>query len=157
MAFDQKKTSMPPNKLNTTLGYTIINQQSIAEEFNNYFVNIGKSMANSIVSDKTSNKIKFKVNTTSNSFFQSPCSPQEVFDLIKKLKNKRAKRTLDTETKFIEYANPVLSVYFSELFNLCVKEETYSDPLEIAEIIPYLKREIVAFRKNCYILVCILM
>ena len=54
-----------------------------------------------IVSDKPSNKIDYKVNTTSNSFFLSPGSFQEVFDLIKKLKNKKAKRTSDTDTKFI--------------------------------------------------------
>ena len=49
-------------------------------------------MADSIVSDKSSNKLNCKVNTTSNSFFVSPCSSQEVFDLIKMSKNKQAKR-----------------------------------------------------------------
>ena len=97
-------------------------------------------MADSIVSDKPSNKINYKVNTTSNSFFLSLCSSQEVFDLIKKLENKKAKRTLDTETKFIKYANPVLSVYLSELFSLFVKKGTYPDPLKIAEVIPTFKK-----------------
>ena len=67
-----------------------------------------------------------------------------MFDLIKKLKNKKAKRTLDTETKFIKYANPVLSVYLSELFNLfslCVNEGTYPDPLKIAEVILIFKKK----------------
>ena len=57
LAFDKKKTNIPPTKLITTLGDTITDQQSIAEEFNKYFVNIGKSMADSIVSDKPSNNI----------------------------------------------------------------------------------------------------
>ena len=140
LAFDKKKTNIPPTKLIATLGDTITDQQSIAEEFNKYFVNIGKSMADSIVSDKPNNNINGKVNTTSNSFFLLPCSSQEVFDLIKKLQNKKAKRTLDIETKFIKYANPVLPVYLSELFNLCVKEGTYPDPLKIAEVIPIFKK-----------------
>ena len=140
LAFDKKKTSIPPTKLITTLGDTITDQQSIAEEFNKYFVNVGKSMADSIVSDKPSNEINYKVNTTSNSFFLLPCSSQEVFDLIKKLKYKKAKRTLDTETKFVKYANPVLSVYLSELFNLRVKEGTYRDPLKIAAVIPIFRK-----------------
>ena len=71
LAFDKKKTSIPPTKLITMLGDTITNQQSIAEEFNKYFVNIGKSMADSIVSDKSNDEINYKVNTTSNSFFFS--------------------------------------------------------------------------------------
>ena len=66
-----KKKNKYTTKLIITLGDTITDQQSIAEEFNNYFVNIGKSMADSIVSDKPSNKINYKVNTTSNSFFLS--------------------------------------------------------------------------------------
>ena len=97
-------------------------------------------MADSIVSDKPSNKINYNVNTTRNSFFLSQFSSQKVFDLIKKLKNKKAKRTSNTETKVMKYANPVLSVYLSELFNLCVKEETYPDPLKITEVIPILKK-----------------
>ena len=100
-------------------------------------------MAGLILSDKPSNKLNCKVNTTSNSFFVSPCSSQEVFDLIKMSKNKKAKRTLDTETKFIMFANQVLSVYLSELFNLfnlCVKEGTYPDPLKIAEVILIFKK-----------------
>ena len=97
LAFDKKKTSIPPTKLITTLGDTITDQQSVAEKLNKYFANIGKSMADSRVSDKPSNKINCKVNTTNNSFFLSPYSSQKIFDLIKKLKNKTAKRILDTE------------------------------------------------------------
>ena len=37
LAFDKKKTGIPPTKLITTLGDTITDQQSIAEEFNKYF------------------------------------------------------------------------------------------------------------------------
>ena len=97
-------------------------------------------MADSIVSDKPSNKINCKVNTTSNSFFLSPRSSQEVFDLIKNLKNKKAKRTLDAETKFIKYANPIPSVYLSKLFNLCANEGTYPDPLKTGEVILIFKK-----------------
>ena len=59
--------------------------------------------------------------------------------LNKKIKKQKSEKTLDTETKFIKYANPVLSVYLSELFNLCVKEGTYPDPLKIAEVMSIFK------------------
>ena len=76
-------------------------------------------MADSIESNKLSNTINLDVNSiSSNSIFFSPCTPQEVYDLIKKFKNKKAKRSLDTETIVIRYANSELSVYLSELFNL---------------------------------------
>ena len=97
-------------------------------------------MAYSIKSDKLSNKINSNLNLTSNSFLVLPCTSQEVYDLIKKLKNKKAKTSLDTETRFIRYVNPVLSVYLSELFNFCVKERTYPDSLKISEEIPIFKK-----------------
>ena len=53
---------MRTTKFITTFGDTITNQQSIAKEFNNYFVNKGKSMADSMLSDKQSNEINSNVN-----------------------------------------------------------------------------------------------
>ena len=88
----KKKTSVEPTKLVTTTGDTVTDRQSIAEIFNNYFVNVGKSMANSTESNKLSNAIRTNVNSTSSSFFASPCTSQEVYDLIKKLMNKKAKK-----------------------------------------------------------------
>ena len=43
---------------------------------------------------------------TNNSIFLSPSSPQEVFNVIKALKENKARRTLDVETKFLKIANP---------------------------------------------------
>ena len=95
--------------------------------------------------------------------------------LNKEVKKQKSEKNLlvDTETKLIKYANPVLSVYLSELFKLCVKKGTYPDQHKIAEVISTLKKEIAAkpptidrfqsylnltrFSKNYYILVCILM
>ena len=65
---------MEPTILVTINGDTATDQQSIAEEFNNYFVNAGKSMGDFIESDKLSNKINPYVNSTNNSRFVLPCT-----------------------------------------------------------------------------------
>ena len=44
-----------------------------------------------------------------NFFFFLPSCQQEVFNLIEALKNRKAKRTLDIETKIIKLANPIIS------------------------------------------------
>ena len=75
-------------------------------------------------------------NKASNSIFLSPCSPQEVYHLINQLKEKKAKRASDIETKFIKYANPVLSYFVSDIFNRCLTEGVYPDSLKVAEVIP---------------------
>ena len=62
--------------------------------------------------------IEIKSQKISNSVFLSPCTPQEVFDLIKKLKDRKACRTIDIETRFIKLANPVISNFLTNLFNI---------------------------------------
>ena len=53
----------------------------------------------------------------SNSIYLLPISPQEVYNLILNLNGKKAKRESDIKTRFIQFANPVISVYLSSLFN----------------------------------------
>ena len=79
-------------------------------------------------------------NKNSNSLFLTPSCPQEVFSVIKKLKTKKARRTNDVETVFIKYANPVISKFLSDMFNVCLSEGTYPDLLKIAEVVPIFKK-----------------
>ena len=76
-----------------------------------------------------------------NSIFLLPSCQQEVFNIIKELKNRKARRTLDIEIKFITHANPINSSFPSELFNLCLSTGTYPDLMKIAEVIPIFKKE----------------
>ena len=79
-------------------------------------------------------------NKNSNSLFLTPSCPQEVFNVIKKLKTKKARRTNDVETVFIKYANPVISKFLSDMFNVCLCEGRYPDLLKIAEVVPIFKK-----------------
>ena len=81
-----------------------------------------------------------KIKKISNSIFLSPCTPQEVFNLITKLKDRKARRTIDIETRFIKLANPVISTFLSNLFNVCLNTGVYPDSLKIAEVIPIFKK-----------------
>ena len=75
-----------------------------------------------------------------NSIFLLPSCQQGVFYLIKELKNRKATRTLDIETKFIKLAHPIISFFLSELFNLCLRTATYPDLMKVAEVIPIFKK-----------------
>jgi len=44
-------------------------------------------------------------------------------------------------TKFIKYANPVISHFLSDVFNQCLSERIYPDALKIAEVIPIFKKD----------------
>ena len=56
-------------------------------------------------------------------------------NLIKKLKTNKAKRTSGIETRFVKYANPVISVFLSKLINSCISDGIYADSLKVAEVI----------------------
>ena len=79
-------------------------------------------------------------NKNNNSLFLTPSCSQEVFNVIKKLKTKKARRTNDVETVFIKYANPVISKYLNDMFNVWLSESTYPDLLKIAKVIPIFKK-----------------
>ena len=80
------------------------------------------------------------IKKNSNSLFLTPSCPQEVFNVVKKLKTKKARRTNDVETVFIKYANPVISKFLSDMFNVCLSEDTYPNLLKIAEMISIFKK-----------------
>jgi len=99
------------------------NPEVIAEEFNNFFVNVGKEMARSIPICESNNSPKYShiSKGTTNSIFFHPSSDMEVHSLINQIKSNQAKRSNDVESKFIKLANPVISyIFLSELFILCL-------------------------------------
>ena len=132
---------MLPSKLVTSNGHTVTDEETIAKELNNYFVNIGKSMADSISPGSACNLNFSATNRNSNSLFLTLSCPQEVFKVIKKLKTKKSRRTNAVETVFIKYANPIISKFLSDMFNICLSEGTYLDLLKSAEVVPIFKKE----------------
>ena len=48
LAFTKNRTRLVPSTLVTSNGHTVTDEETIAEEFNSYFVNIGKSMADAV-------------------------------------------------------------------------------------------------------------
>ena len=80
LAFTKKRTTLLPSKLVTSNGHTVTDEETIAEEFNNYFVNIGKSMADTISPGSACNFNFSAINKNSNSLFFTPSCPQEIFN-----------------------------------------------------------------------------
>ena len=104
LAFIKERTKLLPSKLITLNGHTVTDEETIAEECNGYFVNIRKSMADAVSPGSAGNFNFSATNKNSNSLFLTPSCPQEVFNAIKKLKAKKARRTNDVERVFIRYA-----------------------------------------------------
>ena len=136
-----------PLKLKTSAGDTVAeDSQIIADEFNNFFVSIGKEMASSIqtcrshVSSKIFSEEPLRA---SNSIFLAPSTETEVCGLINQIKSHKARRANDIESKFIKLANPVIANFLSEMFNLSLTTGIYPDAMKVTEVIPILKKVIV--------------
>ena len=140
LAFTKTRTRLLPSKLVTSNGHTVTDEETIAEEFNSYFVNIGKSMADAISPGSACYFNFSATNKNSNSLFLTPSCPREIFNVVKKLKTKKARRTNDVETVFIKYALPVFSKFLSDMFNVCLSEGSYPDLLKIVEVVPMFKK-----------------
>ena len=85
---------MLPSKLSAD-GNEINDSQTIAETFNNYFANIGKTMGSSIAPVR--HEI-IKTKWCKNSFFLEPSTSAEVEAIINELSNNKSKRENDIET-----------------------------------------------------------
>ena len=75
-----------------------------------------------------------------NSIFLFPSTNAEVCSIIDGLKNKKARRYTDVETKFIKYGKLIISLIISNLFNLCIETGVFPNCLKIAEVIPIYKK-----------------
>ena len=74
-----------------------------------------------------------------NSFYLSPCTPQEVSYLIKKLKTNKAKRTSDIETiDLLNTPTQDFSIFKQNDQFLC-SDGIYPDSLKVAKVIHIFK------------------
>ena len=73
-------------------------------------------------------------------FFLQLSTRAEVLLAIDQLKNKKAVRYNDLETKFIKYSKHIIVPIINDLFNVCVSNDVFPNCLKIAEVIPVSKK-----------------
>ena len=74
------------------------------------------------------------------SFFLQPSTSTEVLLTTDQLKNKKAVRYNDVETKFINYSKHIIAPIISDLFNVYVSNGVFPNWLKVAEVIPVFKK-----------------
>ena len=79
LAFIKNRTRLLPLKLISDNDHINTDDETIAEKFNNYFVNIRKTMADAIAPSSTYNLNFTATNKNNNSLFLTPSCPQESF------------------------------------------------------------------------------
>ena len=98
----KNKFKKTPTKLITTDEMILTELEAISNAMNNFFVSIGKKMADTIPDVRSSVPTPLPAVSMKNSLLLRPTTSDEIETLINGLNNNKAIRNIDVETKFIK-------------------------------------------------------
>ena len=112
---------------------------AIAEQFNDFFVNIGSNLARKIPTSPTK-PTTFLKNDYCKSMFLAPTTSEEIADIVSNLKNSSSSGYDNIPTKLIKYCNVELAPVLAHINNESLVEGIFPPPnLKIAKIVPIFK------------------
>ena len=137
------KTSDLPNtqscvKLLNINGTKTSNSRAIAEHLNNYFTNIGPSLAEKIP-HSSADHVSFLPPSNINSLFLNPTSQAEVVNTINSIENKSSFGPDEIPVTVLKASANHISQVLSLLINHSFEEGIFPDSLKIAKIFPIFK------------------
>ena len=112
----------------------------IATKFNNFFANIGTSLASNVPSTQFSHK-DFLVGHYANCFFLNPTTPSEVSSIVHSLKNSKCEGVDGLSLSPIKETINLLAAPLSHICNLSFERGVFPDKLKIAKILPVFKSD----------------
>lgn len=105
----------------------------MAQKFNNYFIE----------EVQPNSKVKSKIlcnYSTCKSFFMKPTVPQDIYNIIRNLRNTNSTGYDNICTKVIKYVADVISPILSDINNMCIEEGSFPEQLKITVIKPMYKK-----------------
>lgn len=125
-------------------GKTVDDPKVIAEQFNEYFVNVPNSLSTSLIAPSIDQKEAydrvFNANHVSNSFFWSPVSCEEVELFISRLKGGTATGDDGISTALVKTISHVISPVLAYIFNKSFAEGIFPQNMKIARVVPIFKK-----------------
>ena len=135
----KKKTMQVGNEFENK-GESITGDENIANGFNNYFVNVGPSLANKIPATDThfSQYLSDSTNVK-NSLFLNPVTVVEILQIVANVKPKKSKGHDELGMCLIKKLIPYIVVPLKHIFNLSLLNGVFPDSMKIARVIPLFK------------------
>ena len=109
-----------------------ISQSDIAEQFNQYFVNVGPNLAKTIQNINKDPR-KFVKHTPLHSFFMSPVTEEWVANFFSRLHDKKS--SLDIQNKLFRLASKALSKPLTFIFNESISTGILPDVFKVSKVI----------------------
>ena len=121
---------------------TVINSpQLIANQFCDYFTNIGPEFANRIPESGNSHThyLSKTQNRNPNSLFLSPTDPNEILKIVKSLKTKKSCGHDNLSSYFIKQIGHSIARPLSTIINKSLESGIVPDNLKLAKVVPIYK------------------
>ena len=132
-----KRNNLCINQILDKKGVIHTDPTAISNTFNNYFAEVGPSMAKDIPPAK-SNCIN-NITSTTYSFYLSPTT-KEIFYQTRNLNSRKCIGINNIPIKFIKIASVVITPILTNLYNDCISKEIFPDILKISQITPIYKK-----------------
>ena len=121
-------------------GINIVSKQSIADEFNNFFVDVGSNLANMItVAYNAASIYDYMGQQCPNSMFINPVSEDEVVSIIKSCKPKHSKDCDDINMYVLSKLTDQIVKPLVHIFNLSFSSGIFPSEMKTAKVIPLFK------------------
>ena len=134
----KEKSLCPPEKLFDPIKSNNTNNPEVMSNiFNTYFVSIGQQLASKIP-PPLHHTYPVKVNGPKNSFGPDTFA-EEVNMVINNLLVFKNNRQNDVPTHILKLCKNSLSFFLVQIFNLCIKEGTYPQSSNCAQVVPIYK------------------
>ena len=134
-----KNNNLIPDSI-TVNNSSILDLNQIAEEFNNHFANVEKSLANSLNDNNTNDESIYLKHPCLTTIYLPPTTPLEIMALINFLKLNKAKLHDDIDPYFLKIAAPILAFPLSVFLNHCLTFGTFPNRLKLAIVVPVFKK-----------------
>ena len=133
-----KRTKLPDFFLNED-GDKVSSNANIAENFNNFFANIGKTLADKIPEPSCDFKPPLSSYNNSSSLFLSPTSDEEIIKITLKLKNSDSSGSDDISNNILKQIIHTISKVISHIFNSSLSSGIVPSLLKEANVTPIFK------------------
>ena len=149
------KDTLQRKKQSKTTAQFILNNRiitdldEIANEFNAYFVDIGRLLSEQIHSDSSSQDYLLQRNKPNMNFNFVQVNEVYIDNVINKLKNKSSSGYDNISNKHIKYARSVLIKPLTLLINQCLHTGVYPSQLEMSRVKPLFKSGDKSLFSNC--------
>ena len=128
------------NQLNYK-GKLVDNNKDIANNFNDFFTNIGPILDNEIpVSQRPNGSIVYLPPRIPHSFLISPTNPDEINDLINSLDDTKSCGPCSVPTKMLKLVSKEISIPFCNICNTSFDKGVFPDKNKIGKVIPSHKK-----------------